>query len=75
MLLDQCQAEYGHGWGKALREMSTRQLAHQLLEEMEAWRLAYRDEMEQLIAIMPRLGRIMSQYPKDYLKKRKEGEE
>lgn len=75
MLLNQCQAKYGHGWGKALREMSTKQLAHQLLEEMEAWRLAYRDKREQLIAIMPRLGRIMSQYPKDYLKKRKEGDE
>lgn len=74
-LLTQCHAEHGHGWGKALREMQTRNLANQLLEEMEAWGLAYRDENEKLIVIMPRLGRIISHYPKDYLKKRKEGEE
>ncbi|QQE74405.1 TIGR02678 family protein [Brevibacillus composti] len=75
LLLEQCHAEHGHGWGKTLREMQTKPLAHQLLEEMEAGGMACRDENEQLIVIMPRLGRITSHYPNDYVKKRKEGDE
>jgi uncharacterized protein (TIGR02678 family) len=74
-LLIQCRAHYGHGWGKALREMSIKQLAHQLLEEMEEWGLVRQSENEQLITVMPRLGRIVSRYPKDYEKKWKEGDE
>ncbi len=74
-LLHQCSTQYSHGWGKALREMSIKQLAHQLLDELEGWGLVRRHENEQLITILPRLGRIISLYPKDYEKKLKEGDE
>ncbi|RNB82857.1 TIGR02678 family protein [Brevibacillus panacihumi] len=70
-LLVQCRTDFGDGWGKALRDLSDKQLAKLLLEEMEAWGLVQRHEQEELIRVMPRLGRIMARYPKDYEKKLK----
>lgn len=72
-ILQECKETYGHGWGKAIRDMSLKVLAHQLLGELLSWGMAKEDLADGLIVLMPSLGRIVARYPADYEKKRQEG--
>ncbi|CAM3615576.1 TIGR02678 family protein [Brevibacillus invocatus] len=72
-LLHECKETYGHGWGKAIRDMSPKALSAQLLNELKLWGMAQEDGTDGLIVLMPSLGRIIARYPEDYEKKRQKG--
>jgi uncharacterized protein (TIGR02678 family) len=73
-LVETCKQRYDYGWSKAWREMSVKQLARHLWEELVSWGMARQGELLNLIELLPRLGRIIGHYPRDFDRERKEGE-
>lgn len=65
-IIDYCIENYQHGWSKAYREMSMKQLTQEMLDIMTEWKLGYREEETNMIVLTSLLGRTVGKYPKDF---------
>ncbi|WP_243292636.1 TIGR02678 family protein [Bacillus sp. FJAT-47783] len=67
-IIDECIAKYRHGWSKAYREASMKQLAKELLDVMNEWKMAYREAETNMMIITSLLGRTVGEYPQDFMR-------
>lgn len=74
MILDTRQ-KYGSGLIKAYREMSDKEFADHLIEEMEGLDFLRIDAVTEEVQIMPVAGKIMGKYPERYLEQKREADE
>ena len=62
--LAQCRSQYGHGWGRCLRELPMDKLAQELTAYMAGWMLL--EEQEEGFTICPAAGKWVGRYPERY---------
>lgn len=65
--------KYGAGLIKAYREMSEREFADCLIEELESLDFIRIDAVTEEVQVMPVVGKIMGRYPERYLEQKREG--
>ena len=68
-LLHRCSEQYGEGWSKTYREMTTAQLASELLSALKDWKMAEYEQKTGMVVLYPLLGRLVGQYPDDFTMK------
>lgn len=74
-IIRKTRQKYGSGLTKAYREMSDREFADCLIQELDSLHFLQIDEVTEEAQIMPIAGKIMGRYPERYLEqKRKEGD-
>lgn len=56
--------EKSEGWSKAYREASKERIAYELLQEMQRFKMI--EVKEEQIVILPLVGKIIGDYPKDF---------
>ena len=66
LLLD-LRKENGHGFTKTLREYSDELYIHTIKEYMKSFSML--DIKDNLVLILPLMGKIIGDYPKDYKEK------
>lgn len=61
------QDQFGAGWSKYYREATMKQITKDLLEILEEWKMAAKDEETGTIRLLPLLARVAGQYPRDFI--------
>ncbi len=61
-----CKETYKEGWSKQYREGIIKEIAKELLEHLVDWKFAKAGEERHIIRILPALGRLAGDYPKDF---------
>ncbi len=72
-IIFETRRKYGSGLIKAYREMSDREFADLLFEEMESLDFIRIDAVTEEVQVMPVVGKIMGRYPERYLEEKREG--
>lgn len=67
-LLQACRQRTSHGWTKELRESNLNSLAKLVLQELISWHFAKLNPTDDLIEILPLMGRLCGHYPARYAK-------
>ena len=60
----QCQAQYGTGWGRRLRELSLDKLAQELISYLSDW--MFLEKQLEGILLYPAVGKWIGRYPAQY---------
>ena len=68
-ILEECKENYGKGFSKTYREMTTRDFCKGVKDYMEE--LGFIQETEEQIKISAVVGKIAGQYPKDFMEEKK----
>lgn len=68
-ILEECKENYGKGFSKTYREMTTRDFCKGVKDYMEE--LGFIQETEEQIKISAAVGKIAGQYPKDFVEEEK----
>lgn len=64
--VSRCKASFGAGWSKTYREATISQIAADVLDVLEEWKMAMRDEETGTVVIYPLMARVTGRYPKDF---------
>ena len=60
----QCQAQYGTGWGRRLRELSLDKLAQELISYLSDW--MFLEKQLEGFLLYPAVGKWIGRYPAQY---------
>ena len=60
------KARDGHGWSKAYREGSVKQIAEELLQLLQEWELASVEADTGMVILKAGFARMVGTYPRDY---------
>jgi uncharacterized protein (TIGR02678 family) len=66
-VIDDLRAQYGTGWSKYFREMSTSGIRSELLSAMKNWMMVEVDQNTSLIRIRSLVGVMTGEYPADFV--------
>lgn len=65
-MIDELRQEYGTGWSKYFRELSTNGICSELIAALKDWIMVEVDEESSLIRIKSLTGVMTGRYPRDY---------
>jgi uncharacterized protein (TIGR02678 family) len=70
--VDLCRQRFEGGWSKQYREATTHDIARDLYELLEEWKMAATDPETGILSLQPLLVRTIGRYPKDFIMRTEE---
>lgn len=64
--IKELKEKFGNGWSKYYRDCSVETAAVELLNLLNDWKMAFKDEQTGVINILPLLARVIGRYPLDF---------
>ncbi|MDC3414689.1 TIGR02678 family protein [Aquibacillus sp. 3ASR75-11] len=66
-LITRLKDQYGHGWSKQYRDLTSKRVSEELLQLLKEWELVVVEPDTGMLVIKSALGRVSGHYPTDYV--------